>query len=825
MGVRRLPCPCVPPTLVPVGRAPRGTAREALTRGRAALRGRSRGAARCAAASMSLAGSLCYSSLGALPQCWLSQAACTAFCAERDGNATGGCGVTTSLCAPSDAAAVNASNAALALVADAGGAFTCLQPPPVYSSDNLGWSVIPLIVGFMCGLFVLLFFLPSVLFQCNVLWPARFPLLSDFGATSIWTSRARESGRAASHDALRGGSGRLGPPAQLSWADSARLDKTRLRDEQEAAASRAANGKARLVDLALLGQWEELEVRILDRGSDTDAGAGAFGWLPLHHAARLGVPLKTLSLLLEAYPGAVNACTFDAVHGFSPVARATELQLLLLLALSAAAACVLPIAIAVCLTRTFVPLGTLGLCFGVGSVVFALVFSCLLAYFPVPFYFRPVEGGCILTHRDDSEASTAGRAAARLHSAMAALNACMPDRLKGRVWMRPSPARTPLGVAADELQRALLTHSPTAAALAEVVRALAWAAPHTLLRTSMVNTDFGRALLRDVVLSDSALLWRPYRDTASGGRTLTQLALAAREEAMRDGGGEPKSGAPDVGVLFTLLDAHMLFGLQPPPELLEALPKSMPGYYACFCELARFRYWGYEEEIKAAVRERETTVDPAYAHECKPVLFAAVGRQPVRLGQGGFAQVLLYRRQSLSADDAESTPAGAVAWEQPFTPGVAVKIYTPAATKELDAHATEVLDIERTLPAGNGAAGAPKAGARIAALLNETLLLRMMDHPHVVRFLDAKGEGDRLELYMQLAPGGDLDAAFAKAAQHVCWRAQGARLAREVASGLRYLHDKHKQAHRDLKVRNTRNKAQWLASPDGRDPPGRLLTH
>ena len=749
--------------------------------------------------------SIC-TSLSALPQCWLAQATCTAFCAQRDGNATLGCGVTNHLCAPSDAAVVtpqsSSNNSALTVVAAAGSAFTCLQPPVVYPDDSSLDTILPATLGFFGGVMALVFVLPRGLLYCNTLWPAQVPRLSDLRALGGELREVRESVRAVSRSAsLRSGSARFEPPAQLTWEDSARLDKTRLRKEEEDARGRLAEGKARLVDLALLGEWPALEERFYTDKSDMDAGPDEFGWRPLHHAARLGAPLTTISLLLEAYPGTAVAHTLAPLDGFAPIVRATDMQLLLLLSLTAAAVCVVPVAIALSVTRPIPPVGTLGVCFGTSSVAFTFAFVILLAYFPAPFYFKPVDGdSCILLHIEDEEAraSRAGAAAARLHRAMAVLNKRMPDRLKGRAWVRPAAVRTPLGVAADALQRALLARSPDAASFAEAVRALAWAAPHTLLRTSMVNTRFGRALLRDVLLSDSALLWRPYSDAAGSNYTLTQLAVAARDEAIRDGGREPESGAPNARTLFTLLDAHMLFGVPPPPELLQALPTRQSQAPGKCCLPTQDAEW-FTYHIEAAERERETVQNRAYAMACTPVVYTAAGcSKPVLLGEGGFATVKLYRRQTITDDDSDSTPASTepLMWEQPYSPGVAVKVYTPAATKELDAHA-----LERTKATGGGVAGAPKAGARIAALLNETFRLQMMDHPHVVRFLDATAVGDRLELFMQLAPGGDLHSAFAKATQHVRWRAQGARLAREAAAGLRYLHGKG-VAHRDLKPNN-----------------------
>ena len=57
------------------------------------------------------------------------------------------------------------------------------------------------------------------------------------------------------------------------------------------------------------------------------------------------------------------------------------------------------------------------------------------------------------------------------------------------------------------------------------------------------------------------------------------------------------------------------------------------------------------------------------------------------------------------------------------------------------------------------------------------------------------------------------------------WRASEALVRHtiaQVAEAVTHLH-KNDLVHRDLKVRN--NRAQWLASPGGRNPPGRLLTH
>jgi serine/threonine protein kinase len=769
---------------------------------------------------MSLNATLSCSGLGALPQCWLALATCTAFCAELYGNASVGCGVATWLCAPSDAAAVTApssSNATLAVVAAPGGAFTCLQPPAADTNDDADstTSYVALGVGYAFLHALLLFsVLHSFAGYCASLWPAGIPLLSDFGAMSEVLRGVRESVRAVR--LKRGGSGRLKPPAQLSWAQSAKLD-TCLSSMEQAAERSLVSGKARLVDLALLGQWEALEDRLL-AGNDNDAGPDDFGWLPLHHAARLGAPLTTFSLLLEAYPGATVAYTVDALDGFAPVVRATEMQLMLLLAVGAAAICSMPLAVALSVATSLHPVIATIICCSAGLVAFVVTILCLVGCSPVPFHLGDmccIEPNVQFSGELELWGAQEGATTGRLHRATTALNKRMPDRLKGRAWVHPAAVRTPLGVAADALQRALLAHCPDAVQFAEAVRALAWAAPHTLLRTSMVNTAFGRALLRDIVLSDGALLWRPYSDAAGSSCTLSQLAMIARVEELRSDPAptrttsnmeklrrEPK-GAPDMDTLFTLMDLHRLFGVPPPPELLQALPELPPDRSFRLHQRALDHYEELQDHAAGAERERETVLDRAYALTCAPV-YTAVEGKPVLLGEGGFAQVMLYRRHEVPCYSGHVgvTPAGTerLWWRQPYSPGVAVKIYSAIATKELDTYATK--ELERTVPGGARAVDAPNSGARIAALLNETLLLRMMNHPHVVRFLAARVENDRLELFVQLAPGGDLHSAFANAAKHVRWREQGARLAREAAAGLRYLHEEYRQAHRDLKPKN-----------------------
>lgn len=755
-----------------------------------------------------------------------------AFCAGRDGNASAGCVTVSSLCAVSDPppfASGNAASAALAVVADAGGAFTCasLSVTPVGHDFT---NTFVLLMTLILGLGLLFCWLTSVLFRCVTLYPARLPPLGDAQDLHEWTRAPREAARALRHSlSSQGSSSLLQPPTQLSWADAARLDAERLRSEEEAAARRKAAGEARLVDLALLGEWEDLQNWLLDADKQDAKRAplerGAFGWLPLHHAARRGAPVEVLQVLLEYGPGAVDAYTSDALDGFAPVARATDVQLLLLVSLCAAAVCVVPVAVALSRSRPALPLSegaVAGVCVATVCTAYTLAFVCLFALFPVSFTFYTIEAPCLLFRHVDREerakAALAGPAAARaaaLHRAVAALDAWLPEKLKARAWVSPAATRTPLGVAADALHRALLAHSPDASRFVDVVRALAFAAPHTLLRTRLVNELFGLALLRDVILSDHTLLWRPFNAEGTA-RTLTQLAVAAYTERHHASccRRETQLDAPDVETLFTLLDLHVLFGVPAPQELDDVIaePKAVPGCgcgcISCGPSTIFDDFNTYQRRLDIIQEACAIVQDASYTIACAPVLYAApVPGAPeqgkVRLGAGGFAEVFVYRRPH----GGEPEPGGAekVRWEQAYTPGVAVKVYSAEATRDLDEHAAEEEE-GRTLataaPAGGVDGAAAASGARIAALLNETLLLRMMDHPNVIRFLDAKAASGRLELYMQLAPGGDLSSAFRTAPHAVRWRAEGARLAAEAAQGLRYLHEQHKQAHRDIKPSN-----------------------
>ena len=117
-------------------------------------------------------------------------------------------------------------------------------------------------------------------------------------------------------------------------------------------------------------------------------------------------------------------------------------------------------------------------------------------------------------------------------------------------------------------------------------------------------------------------------------------------------------------------------------------------------------------------------------------------------------------------------------------------------------YAMKVMDKKKLLrgaAAGDARVQAEQMAELQARVLMEARILRNIDHPNVIRFVDIFEDPTKLFLVMELVQGGELfdrlekDGPFAEAdARHVMF---------QLLSALRYLHERH-IVHRDLKPEN-----------------------
>jgi len=89
----------------------------------------------------------------------------------------------------------------------------------------------------------------------------------------------------------------------------------------------------------------------------------------------------------------------------------------------------------------------------------------------------------------------------------------------------------------------------------------------------------------------------------------------------------------------------------------------------------------------------------------------------------------------------------------------------------------------------------------------EVRLLAQIEHPNVVRAIEAGMEGDTCYFSMEYAPGLDLKKHIDSGKRFD--EANALRIAKEAASALKYAWDKHKLIHRDVKPAN------MILTPDG----------
>eukprot|EP00183_Erythrolobus_madagascarensis_P000145 CAMPEP_0185849782 /NCGR_PEP_ID=MMETSP1354-20130828/4178_1 /TAXON_ID=708628 /ORGANISM="Erythrolobus madagascarensis, Strain CCMP3276" /LENGTH=462 /DNA_ID=CAMNT_0028550383 /DNA_START=63 /DNA_END=1451 /DNA_ORIENTATION=+ len=87
----------------------------------------------------------------------------------------------------------------------------------------------------------------------------------------------------------------------------------------------------------------------------------------------------------------------------------------------------------------------------------------------------------------------------------------------------------------------------------------------------------------------------------------------------------------------------------------------------------------------------------------------------------------------------------------------------------------------------------------IEYMQREVRILTAVSHPHVVRTIDIFDLGDTLYFVMELLPGGELFDLIAEAKHFT--EAQAAEVARQLMSGIAYLHDLG-IVHRDIKPEN-----------------------
>src|SRR4051794_16975130 len=85
----------------------------------------------------------------------------------------------------------------------------------------------------------------------------------------------------------------------------------------------------------------------------------------------------------------------------------------------------------------------------------------------------------------------------------------------------------------------------------------------------------------------------------------------------------------------------------------------------------------------------------------------------------------------------------------------------------------------------------------VRRFLEESRLLRSVDHPNVVRIHDLVAEGDQVGIVMDLVPDGDLR----RAVPMPCAEREAARILAELAAGLAAVHAAG-IVHRDLKPEN-----------------------
>ncbi|CBH09395.1 protein kinase, putative [Trypanosoma brucei gambiense DAL972] len=98
----------------------------------------------------------------------------------------------------------------------------------------------------------------------------------------------------------------------------------------------------------------------------------------------------------------------------------------------------------------------------------------------------------------------------------------------------------------------------------------------------------------------------------------------------------------------------------------------------------------------------------------------------------------------------------------------------------------------------NGARNNGK-GVRMPEVVREIEVMRMLNHPNLVRYLFCNWDGKCVSIFMELCPGGTLSDAITngdiQGADHII------SILRDVINGVVYLHDHH-ITHRDLKPEN-----------------------
>jgi serine/threonine protein kinase len=96
-----------------------------------------------------------------------------------------------------------------------------------------------------------------------------------------------------------------------------------------------------------------------------------------------------------------------------------------------------------------------------------------------------------------------------------------------------------------------------------------------------------------------------------------------------------------------------------------------------------------------------------------------------------------------------------------------------------------------------------RPGRDDAIAFAEPRLLRSLDHPHIVRILDAQPDGDRdqaVTMVMPAYPGGSLYDVLARGTRMSVGRT--IELVGQIAGALDYLHTDHRLLHRDIKPQN-----------------------
>ena len=91
-------------------------------------------------------------------------------------------------------------------------------------------------------------------------------------------------------------------------------------------------------------------------------------------------------------------------------------------------------------------------------------------------------------------------------------------------------------------------------------------------------------------------------------------------------------------------------------------------------------------------------------------------------------------------------------------------------------------------------------GTSPSDLIDEAILLKSLQHPNIIQFIDIFSDANNLYLIMELVSGGDL---FDRIVEKGRYEEDEAReLTYAMCSALKYLHVDKKVMHRDLKPEN-----------------------